>query len=119
MIPFLIQDVWRLFAAVLNALVEHFEINKIEILDYFLPEEELCLGLVAVQSIHTDQSWYIDEKLKARAPDSRKTPVDEHAQANRQSLETLARIRDIVTIGVRLAVEDVCNSFSPRCCESY
>lgn len=106
-IALLAQDVWRAFVAVLNYLVENFEVNKVEALDYLSHEEELCLGLEPVLSDHTEQSWYVEGKLKPRASEWKQPSDDEGAERSRQTLETLARVRDIVTMGVRLAVSEV------------
>ena len=106
-IEFLVQDMWRTFTAILNQLVERFEVNKIEILDYLLHAEELCVGVVPVQSDHTAQSWYIDGRLKIRSSEVKKLQNEEKLSPIQQRLEMLARIRDIVTQGVWLAVEEV------------
>ena len=113
-IPLLAQDVWRIFTAVLNRLVDRFEVNGIEILDYLLNEEELCLGIVSVQSDHTAQSWYIDGKVKKRASEIQNLLNEEKSSRTRQRLEMLARIRDIVTQGVWLAVQEVSNRLRLR-----
>jgi hypothetical protein len=106
-IALLVQEVWRAFTAVLNYLVENFEVNKIESLDYLSHEEELCLGLLPMVSDHTVQSWYVDGNLKPRASEWKQLSDEGGPERSRQKLETLARIRDIATMGVRLAVHEV------------
>jgi len=103
-----IQDMWRMFAAVLNRLVEQFKVNNIEVLDYLLPEEELCIGFEPLQSKHTRESWYIEGKLKPRGSHVfHQVSKNDHLKVQQEKAEQLARIRDIVTQGVRLAYQEV------------
>lgn len=103
-----IQDMWRIFAAVLNRLVEQFQVNKLDVLSYLLPEEELCIGFEPLKSQHTNESWYVEGKPKARGSHAfRQVSKNDQSKVQQGKAEQLARIRDIVTIGVRLAYQEV------------
>ena len=96
-----VQELWHSFAAVLTLLVRRFPVPSLPMVGYLLPEDEDTLNFPAVQSDNTKDFW-LDDGGNIKPRYSARPSND-----GQNDTEELARIKTIISCGVRMALAEV------------
>jgi hypothetical protein len=99
------QEMWKAYADTLTLLASTFPAQELPPADYMLEEDADTVGFKPLFSDRTRKIWYSGEKLKPKFSD----PMVERHHPN---AEMLVRVRDFLTDGLQLVMDDV--SFSIR-----
>ena len=95
-----VKEMWKVYANSLTLLAATFPVDSLPSVDYLLPEDEETLGFGPFGTDSARSRYYNGEEIKPRSGD---------VGVERQHLTTemLARVRDFLADGVKLALDEV------------
>lgn len=99
------KELWNIYATTLTLLASTFsvsELRKLPLDGYLLEEDEDTLGFSPFENEHT-RNRYIDKETGAQKPSWH----DRGVQRHHYNVEMLIRIRDFLTAGMILHLQEV------------
>ena len=97
-----IKELWKIYAATLTLLAATFPVSALPSIDYLLEEDEETLGFKPFDNNTTFRRFRVQgsEKLKPKLH-------DKGTERHHPNIEMLGRVRDFLTNGLKLALDEV------------
>lgn len=95
-----VQELWRVYAAILTMLASAFPADVLPQEDYLLEEDVDTIGFQPLMCDQTEKVWYSDGTLKRKY-------YDTTVERNHPSKEMMMRIRDFLVDGLTLTQDEV------------
>lgn len=97
-----IKELWKIYASTLTLLASTFEVSDLPSIGYLLEEDEDTLGFKPFENDRTTRRYFCQES-NIQKPKWHNNGVERH----HPNLEMFGRIRDFLTEGLLLAVDEV------------
>ncbi len=97
-----IKELWKIYASTLTLLASTFEVSDLPSIEYLLEEDEDTLGFKPFINDRAKRRYYYQDSI-AQKPKWHQNGVERH----HPNVEMFGRIRDFLTEGLLLAVDEV------------
>ena len=97
------RELWKIYATTLTLLTSTFPVHELPHVEYLLDEDEDTIGFKPLDNENTRRRFYDGDNLDMEKPKYH----DRGIQRHHPNLEMLGRIRDLLTDGMILYLDNV------------